>query len=143
MRCVSIPMRDGSPSGWSRTHELRLESVAVESLQQSVDTLLAETAEGLRNAVAPRWLIANRRTFVMDDCLSPADPRLAPEPYLVEAYGVRDEMLQPVFMDAELVAIMSVHYTQGPRQWTEWDVSRIERAGTNLHDVLRQAPQWR
>ena len=73
----------------------------------------------------------------------PGRPSLAPEPYLVEAYGVRTEMLQPVFMDAELVALMSVHYTQGPRPWTEWDVPRIERAGTNLHDVLRQASQWR
>ncbi len=35
----------------SHTHELRLESVAVESLRQGVGTLLAETAEGLRNAV--------------------------------------------------------------------------------------------
>ena len=118
---------------------LRLERVAVESLGQGVGSLLSEIAENLRNAVAPRWLIANRRTFVMDDCLNPSDPELAPEPYLVEAYGVRAEMLQPVFVGEGLIAIISVHYAKGPRHWTDQDVSRIEAAGERLHDMLAQA----
>ena len=114
----------------------RLERVAVESLDQGVGPLLSEIAENIRTTVAPRWLIANRRTFVMDDCLNPSDPELAPEPYLVEGYGVRAEMLQPVFIGEDLIAIISVHYTKGPRQWTDQDVSRIEAAGERLHDML-------
>ena len=94
---------------------LKLEKVAVESLADGVNSIMTLTTADIRNGSAPRWLIANRRTFVMDDCLRPCDPALAPEVYVIETYWVRSEMVSPVFDDQELAGIISVHYTRGPR----------------------------
>lgn len=107
---------------------LALETVAVESLAEGVNPLKLHTTPEIRNGAAPRWLLAHRRTFVMDDCLNPWDPDVAPEAYVIETYGVRSEMVSPVFKHHDLVGIISVHYTVGPRHWTPQEVALIETA---------------
>ena len=114
---------------------LKLERVAVESLADGVNSIMTLTTADIRNGSAPRWLIANRRTFVMDDCLRPSDPALAPEDYVIETYRVRSEMVSPVFADQELVGIISVHYTQGPRHWTTAELELIEDACEEVKTV--------
>ena len=115
---------------------LALESVAVESLAHGVKAIKSTTTPGLRNGNAPRWLMSHRRTFVMDDCLNPAQPELAPEPYVIETYGVHAEMVSPVFKDQQLIGIISVHHTVGPRQWTPTEVAGIETACKRVANLL-------
>lgn len=115
---------------------LALEAVAVESLADGVKAIKSETTPDIRNGNAPKWLIANRRTFVMQDCLHPSHPELAPESYVIETYAVRAEMVSPVLKSCELVGIISAHHTVGPRQWTPQEVSRIEAACKHVADVL-------
>ena len=107
---------------------LGLESVAAESLGEGVNSIKSQTTQGIRNGAAPRWLAAHRRTFVMDDCLNPWDPEFAPEDYVIETYGVRSEMVSPVFENEDLVGIISVHYTKGTRHWTDEEVACVEAA---------------
>ena len=72
----------------------------------------------------------------MDDCLNPWDPDFAPEPYVIETYGVRSEMVSPVFKDHDLVGIVSVHYTKGPRHWMAGDIECVETACEHVGVVL-------
>ncbi len=116
--------------------ELGLEKVAVESLAEGVNSIKSQTAPDIRNAAAPSWLLSHRRTFVMDDCLNPWDSELAPESYVLETYRVRSEMVSPVFEGQDLIGIISVHVTTGPRHWTAQAVARIEAACEAARDIL-------
>ena len=98
------------------------------SLAEGVNSIKSQTTQGIRNGAAPRWLAANRRTFVMDDCLNPWDPEFAPEHYVIETYRVRSEMVSPVFENEDLVGIISVHYTKGARHWTGEEIACVEVA---------------
>lgn len=120
----------------SVTLDLALETIAAESLADGVKAIISETTPNIRQGKAPKWLMANRRTFVMHDCLHPLHPELAPESYVIETYSVRAEMVSPVFNNQRLVGIISAHHTIGPRQWTPQEVARIEAACNRVRDML-------
>ena len=83
-----------------------------------------------------RWLATHRRTFVMEDCLDPWDPEVAPEDYVIELYGIRSEMVAGVFRGADMVGIVSVHYTRGARSWSDREVAMIESACAEVLAIL-------
>ena len=112
---------------------LELETVVVESRDPSARALEGQRTPGVREGAAVRWLAKHRRTFVMEDCLDPWDPEVAPEDYVVELYGIRSEMVAGVFRGADMVGIVSVHYTRGARSWSDAEMSMIESA---CEDVL-------
>ncbi len=115
---------------------LEMETVAAESRDDGVRALEGKRTPDLRSGAAPRWLRENRRTFVMEDCLNPWAPEVAPEDYVIELYGIRAEMVAGVFRDDDMVGIVSVHYTKGPRTWTDTEVERIEAACDSVREVL-------
>ena len=47
---------------------------------------------------------------------------------MIERYGIRSEMVAGVFRGVELVGIVSVHYSGGPRSWSDGKVAAIESA---------------
>lgn len=79
-----------------------------------------------------RWLIEHRRPLVQPDVAS-ADP--APPQALVDAYGVRAQMLGPVLRAGEVAGWISVHAGE-PRAWTPGDVAALERAVTAVEREL-------
>ena len=113
-----------------------VDTVAAESLSEGVHSILTLNTLDQRNAAAVKWLENNRRTFVMNDTLDPWDPEVAPEREVVEAYGIRSEMVAPVIKDDDVVAWVSVHYTRGPRIWTDAEIARIEAACRGVREVL-------
>ena len=113
-----------------------VDTVAAESLAEGVHSILTLNTLDQKNAAAVKWLEKNRRTFVMNDTLDPWDPEVAPEREVVETYGIRSEMVAPVFMGGDLVGWVSVHYTRGPRVWTDSEIARIEAACENVREVL-------
>ena len=116
---------------------LHCDTVAAESLSEGVhSSILTLNTLDQRNAAAVKWLDKNRRTFVMNDTLDPWDPEVAPEREVVEAYGIRSEMVAPVIKDGDVVAWVSVHYTRGPRVWTDTEIARIEAACEGVREVL-------
>jgi hypothetical protein len=72
----------------------------------------------------------------MDDCLNPWDPIVAPEREVIEAYGIRSEMVSLVMKGGDIAGWVSVHYTKGPRTWTEDDIKTIESACDRVREVL-------
>lgn len=113
-----------------------VDTVAAESLSDAVHSIRSHNSLDQKNAAAVRWLQRNRRTFVMNDCLDPWDPEVAPEHEVIETYGIRSEMVSPVIKDGALVGWVSVHYTKGPRDWTDVEIARIEAACEDVRDVL-------
>ena len=115
---------------------LEMETVAVESRDSSARALEGQRTPAVREGAAVRWLAQHRRTFVMEDCLEPWDPEVAPEDYVIDLYGIRSEMVAGVFRGAEMVGIVSVHYTRGPRSWSGGEVAMIESACKDVLAIL-------
>ena len=115
---------------------LEIETVAAESRDGGVRALEGKRTADVRSGAAPRWLRENRRTFVMEDCLNPWAPEVAPEDYVIELYGIRAEMVAGVFRGDDMVGIVSVHYTNGPRSWRDDEVAMIERACEEVRTIL-------
>ncbi len=115
---------------------LDVETVAAESRADDVLALEGQRTPGVRDAAAARWLRANRRAFVMDDCLNPWATEVAPEDYVIALYGIRAEMVCGVFDGDDMVGIVSVHYTRGQRAWTDDEVAMIERACDDVLTIL-------
>ena len=113
-----------------------VETVAAESRDDGVRTIEGQRTAGLRACAAARWLQANRRTFVMEDCLNPSTPEVAPETFVIELYGIRAEMVCGIFKDDDMIGIVSVHYTKGARAWSEDEVAMIEHACDEVRAVL-------
>ncbi len=115
---------------------LEVETVAAESRDDGVRALEGQRTPGLRTCAAARWLHENRRAFVMEDCLNPWAPEVAPETFVIELYGIRAEMVCGVFQDHDMVGIVSVHYTKGARAWSDDEVAMIERACEEVRTIL-------
>ena len=113
--------------------DLEMETVAVESLDHGAKAIEGKRTPGMRDSAAPSWLRRNRRTFVMEDCLNPWAPEVAPEDYVIDLYGIRSEMVAGIFRGDDMIGIVSVHYVKGPRSWSDGEVAMIERA---CDDVL-------
>jgi len=67
-----------------------------------------------------RWLMKNRRTFVMDDCLNPWDSDVAPEDYVIELYGIRSEMVAGIFRSNDMLGMVSVQRARAPGATRKW-----------------------
>ena len=115
---------------------LEIETVAVESRDANARALEGQRTPAVREGAAVRWLAKNRRTFVMEDCLDPWDPEVAPEDYVIERYGIRSEMVAGVFRGADMVGVVSVHYTRGARSWSDEEVAMIESACAEVLAIL-------
>ncbi len=117
---------------------LEMETVAVESLDHGAKGIEGKRTPNLRDGAAPRWLRENRRTFVMDDCLNPWAPEVAPEDYVIELYGIRSEMVAGIFQGDNMIGIVSVHYTKGPRGWSADEVAMIEQACEDVRVIVAE-----
>ena len=115
---------------------LNVETVAAESRDDGVLALEGQRTPNVRDGAAARWLVENRRPFVMEDCLDPWAPEVAPEAYVIELYGIRAEMVCGVFRGDAMIGIVSVHYTRGTRAWSDADVAMIERACDEVLTIL-------
>jgi len=105
------------------------DDVAAESRRNdSVRTLKGQTSLDQRKAAAVKWLDANRRTFIMTDTLNPWDKTVAPEREVIEIYGIRSEMVAPVYINGALDGWISVHETRGVREWSGEEVATLEQA---------------
>ncbi len=103
-----------------------LDEVAAEALAPGVRSIRSDTAiRNLRDSATVRFLEERRTPLVQEDC-SMADP--APPPELIESYGVRAQMVAPLVRDDGLIGAISVHYVPGPRRWSAQDLVALKEA---------------
>lgn len=113
-----------------------VETVIAESRDDGVRAIEGQKTPGVRSCAAARWLQENRRAFVMEDCLNPWAPEVAPEDFVIELYGILAEMVCGVFKNGDMDGIVSVHYTKGARKWSEDEVAMIEKACDEVRAIL-------
>lgn len=71
-----------------------------------------------------QYLERERKILIQEDVRS-AEP--SPPRELQERYGVTAQMLAPVVQGEHLAGVVSVHYTLGPRRWTDADIAALEK----------------
>jgi GAF domain-containing protein len=113
-----------------------LNTPATESLAEGVHSIKPHSTFDQWNARGIQWMVRTKRTFVMNDCLDPWDPGVAPEREVVETYGIRSEMIAPLIRSGDMIGWVSVHYTKGPRIWTKDEINMIEAAADRVRSVL-------
>ncbi len=114
-----------------------LDAVAAEALAPGVRSLKEDTSiNNLSKVPTYEFVEKERRILVQNDCLT-ADP--APPAALIDFYGVKAQMLGPIMLDDRVIGIISVHYTPGPREWTEKDVAALRDA---VERVRRELTSW-
>jgi len=144
LRAIADKLRDDTDAGRTTIRidcallGVDVEEVTIEVRDDSARALEGKRTPDVRNSAAIRWLVKNRRTFTMEDCLNPWDEEVAPEKYVIELYGIRSEMVCGVFRGDDLVGIVSVHYTKGIRTWADDEIAMIERAADDVLAVLDQ-----
>jgi GAF domain-containing protein len=80
-----------------------------------------------------RYLAEHRANLIQDDC-STAEVR--PPSELLEFYGVKAQMLAPIVGGAELIGLVSVHYTPSPRHWTTEEIDALDRTAGEIQRAL-------
>ena len=115
---------------------LSVNTPAAESLAEGVHSIKHHNTLDQWNGAAIKWMILNKRTFIMNDCLNPWDPKVAPHPDVVKIYGILSEMLTPLIMGGDMIGWVSVHNTKGSRTWTEDEIKMIESACDRVRSVL-------
>jgi GAF domain-containing protein len=78
-------------------------------------------------------MVAHKEMLIQNDCLT-AVPR--PPEKLLSYYGVKAQMLSPVVFNDQLEGVISVHYNEGPREWSAEDVAALDRATSEVGTVL-------
>ena len=107
-----------------------VDSVVAEAVATGVKSLKGDSSINQRQAATVKWLERERRLLVQDD-LSKADP--APPPALVAVYETKAQMLGPLIKGDHVFGWISVHYNEGPRQWTRSEITALERAVTQAY----------
>lgn len=110
--------------------------VVAEALAPGVRSIRNDATIDLARAPTYRYLEAERRILVQDDCAADDPP---PPQELLDLYGVRAQMLAPIEREGRLAGIVSVHYAPGPREWSDEDVAALEEAAERIRRELERA----
>ena len=115
---------------------LRLESgnfeIDCESLGEGANSLRGPVPFDLSKTGTFTWLAENREILVHNDVLEgPSAPR-----QLFEDYGVGSQLLAGLFKDDGMIGIISVHHAAVPREWTDAEVSALERAAAAMEAAI-------
>ena len=111
-----------------------VDDVVTEALSPGALSLKGVTSIDQRQAPTVKWLERERRVLVQNDFAS-GDP--APPPALIEIYGAKAQMLGPVICKDDMIGWISVHYTDGPREWQGKDIEALETAMNLVRQELR------
>ena len=107
--------------------------VVAEALAPGIRAIRNDTLIDVRATPTFAFFERERRTLVVPDCLD-SDP---PTPQaLIDVYGVRAEILEPLVREGRIVGIVSVHYAPGPRQWTDGDLAALRAAAARVLEEL-------
>lgn len=117
-------------------HGCHVNGAVAEAVAPGVNCIKTETSLQQRKAATAIWLEENRRVLVQDDCLS---GELRPPIELVNAYGVKAQMLGPIEWKGDLIGWVSVHYIPSTRKWSEHDVQAIKNSCDSVLELLKNA----
>ena len=108
-----------------------------EALADGIRPIRRDESLDQRSDPTARRLMETHETLVQEDCAS-ADPR--PPAELIELYGVKAQMLEPIVDETNVVGWISVHYVPNTRMWSCEDVRALREAITRVRDELGLTP---
>jgi maleate isomerase len=92
----------------------------------------AHTHTGLPQA--PTFLyVQNEKKILVQEDVTTSPPAF---PELVDDYGIRAQLLAPIIKDGELVGVVSVHYADGPRKWSDAEFKTLHNLSARVHREL-------
>ncbi|MDE3205428.1 MAG: GAF domain-containing protein [Acidobacteriota bacterium] len=112
-------------------------SLAAESCQQGVVSMRTVVTPGIVAAPTYRYLLEEKKFLIQSD-LS-VDP-IHPPRSLVQQLKVRAQMLAPVLVSGQMVATISVHQQDSPRQWSVADLAALADAVTQVEAWYHETP---
>jgi maleate isomerase len=107
--------------------------VVAESLSRAMHSIRGDETFDIRRAASSRAVLETREPLVQPDCLAHEH---APPPEFVTLYGVRAQILCPLVSDKRVVGIISVHSAEGPRPWSDADLTTVRAAAADAEQVL-------
>ena len=106
-----------------------------EALDEGVLAIRGDDSLDQRNAPTARWLMEHKDLLVQPDCAT-AVP--SPPAELIDAYGVRAQVLAPILEADDVVGWISVHETRGRRHWTAHELVAIREASRAIIETRRE-----
>ncbi len=101
-----------------------------------VKSLRGQTAMNQRELNTVQWMELNRKPLIQSDL---ARSEVAAPPALIAIYGVQAQMLGPVIRRGAMQGWVSVHFCDGPRDWSDADKSALDRSVREVADALDAA----
>lgn len=115
---------------------MHVDDVYAEATAEGVSSLMLDSPLNQRSLATVQWLEKHRQILVQDDCVNAEVP---PPRALIGVYGVKAQILGPLFRGDEVMGWISVHYIPGTRVWTEAEVNAMRQAMARATEVLRRA----
>ena len=88
----------------------------------------------VRKTVKPVMHMVEHKTMLVQNDCATAIPE--PPEKLMSYYGVKAQMLSPIVVDDEVQGVISVHYNDGPREWSGEDIAALELATAEVKKAL-------
>lgn len=126
LRAGRVTIRVGAPGAYMPIRAEALASGARSLHDYSMDFVLERPTPMYER-------LGRGETIVQDDTLVAAE---APPIEIIEEYGVRAQMVAPIFSGGSLVAIVAVHELAGPRAWVDADVKNLEHAVAHVRSLM-------
>ncbi|KAK9446814.1 Asp/Glu/Hydantoin racemase-domain-containing protein [Limtongia smithiae] len=83
-----------------------------------------------------QWLETSHQLLIQPDCVNAPIP---PPKALMSVYGVKAQMLAPLYRDDVLTAWISIHYIPSTREWTEKESTELEHSLEVVDTLLTKA----
>jgi len=114
----------------------RVDDVAGEARLGHAKSLRGQTAMKQRELSTVQWMELNRKPLIQSDLATSA---IAAPPALIAIYGVQAQMLGPVIRRGAMQGWVSVHFCDGPRDWSDTDKAALDHAVREVADALDAA----
>jgi maleate isomerase len=117
-------------------YNCHVDTVCAEAVKPGVRPLKLDSSLNQRSLATVRWLEANRRMLIQDDCANAETP---PPAALMGVYGVKAQMLSPLTVEGYVLGWLSVHHIAATRIWKDHDITALQRATDKLRHVLERS----
>jgi maleate isomerase len=112
------------------------DDVYAESVAPGVPPLKLDSSLNQRSLGTVQWLERHREMLVQDDCINAEIP---PPKALMNVYGVKAQMLEPLVWGQQVVGWISVHHIGSTRQWRAEDKEALRKAAVAARELLENA----
>ncbi|KAK9364699.1 Asp/Glu/Hydantoin racemase-domain-containing protein [Lipomyces kononenkoae] len=110
-----------------------VDMVCAEACAPGVKPLKLDPSLNQRALKTVQWLETSHRTLVQGDC---ANAEVPPPKALMGVYGVKAQMLTPLYQGDDLIAWISVHYIPSTREWSEKEIQALESTMEDVKKLL-------